>query len=213
MIGERFGQAPRKGRLRRLLLLLIPLLAALALGELAVASWRGQPAAGSPAVPGTSAGPSATAGQSGASPSSSQLVPTSPPTPAVSGSGSGTGVARIGDAGFTIRGSVSNLAPGVARPIQLTLANPNGFPIYVTALTVSVSADSTPPGCSSAGNLQVTQSNASVANPIVIPAGSSVTLASAPRAPQITLLNLPGVNQDVCKGKSFVLTYSGSAHS
>jgi len=40
-----------------------------------------------------------------------------------------------------------------------------------------------------------------------------MTLRSAPSAPQITLLNLPGVNQDVCKNKSFALTYSGSAHS
>jgi hypothetical protein len=27
------------------------------------------------------------------------------------------------------------------------------------------------------------------------------------------LLNLPGVNQDVCKNKSFALTYAGSARS
>jgi hypothetical protein len=122
-------------------------------------------------------------------------------------------VAQGGEAGFTITGSVGNLRPGVATPIRLTLTNPNGVPIYVTALTVKVSANSTPPGCSSASNLQVTQSNASSADPIIIAARGSVTLTSAPRAPRITLLNLPGVNQDVCKNKSFALTYSGSAHS
>ena len=51
------------------------------------------------------------------------------------------------------------------------------------------------------------------ADPITVPARGSVTLTSAPRAPKITLLNLPGVNQDVCKNKSFALTYSGSASS
>jgi len=80
-------------------------------------------------------------------------------------------------------------------------------------LTVSVAADSTPPGCGSASNVQLTQSNASSGDPITVPAGGTVTLSSAPRAPQITLLNLPGVNQDVCKNKSFALTYSGSARS
>jgi len=41
----------------------------------------------------------------------------------------------------------------------------------------------------------VTQSNVSAANPIAVPAKGSMTLRSAPSAPQITLLNLPGVNQ------------------
>jgi hypothetical protein len=59
----------------------------------------------------------------------------------------------------------------------------------------------------------VTQSNASSADPIAIPANGSVTLASPPRAPQITLLNLPDVNQDACKNKIFHLTYSGSSRS
>jgi hypothetical protein len=108
---------------------------------------------------------------------------------------------------------VGDLTPGVATAIRLTLTNPNGVPIYVTSLTVTIAADSTPPGCISASNVQLSQSNASSADPIAIPAEGSVTLTSAPRAPQIMLVNLPGVNQDVCKNKSFALTYSGSARS
>jgi hypothetical protein len=108
---------------------------------------------------------------------------------------------------------VGNLTPGVATAIRLTLANPNDVPIYVTALTVSIAADSTPPGCISASNVQLTQSSASSADPITVPARGSVTLTSGPRAPQIMLVNLPGVNQDVCKNKSFALAYSGSARS
>ncbi len=214
MIGERSTEAPRKDRLRRGLLLLLLLLVPFALGGISVGWLRGTPEAG---PPGTSFMASATASQSGESPGASQVAltppPTPPPSPLPSASGGGAGSAQLGDAGFTISGSVGNLSPGVATPIRLTLTNPNGVPIYVTALTVTLAPDSTPPGCSSASNLQVTQSNASGADPIVIAANSSMTLVAAPRAPQIRLLNLPGVNQDICKNKSFALTYSGSAHS
>jgi hypothetical protein len=128
--------------------------------------------------------------------------------------GSRGAATQAGGADFKIAGGgVRNLMPGVTKTIALTLTNPNGIPIYVTALTVTVSTDSTPPGCTSEGNLQITQSNVSSADPIAIPANGSVTLTSPPRAPQITLLNLPNVNQDACKSKVFDLTYSGSARS
>jgi len=116
-------------------------------------------------------------------------------------------------AGFTITGGINGLALGQTKPIGLTLSNPHNVSIFVTQLNVTVSADSTPSGCASASNLRITQSNASSENPIAVPAKGSVTLTSAPRAPQITFLNLPDVNQDVCKNKSFDLTFSGSAHS
>jgi hypothetical protein len=210
VIGERYREAPQKDGRRRLpllLLLLLPL--SFALGGLSVEWLHGAPKASSP---GKSSVPSAAAVQSGQTPFGSP-TPSSSPTPESSGVSSVGGVAQVGEAGFTITGSVGNLMLGVATPLRLTLINPNGVPIYVTALTVSIAADSTPPGCRSASNVQLAQSNASSASPIVVPAGGSVTLTSPPRAPQITLVNLPGVNQDVCKGKSFALTYSGSAHS
>jgi hypothetical protein len=126
------------------------------------------------------------------------------------GSGEGTG----GSAGaeFTITGAVTGLQPGLAKPIGLTLTNPNSDQIFVTRLTVTISAESTPPGCSSATNIQITQSDASNDRPIAVPGNGSVTLASAPRAPQIELLNQPW-NQNACKNASFTLTYGGSAHS
>jgi len=114
---------------------------------------------------------------------------------------------------FTVSGSVDDLEPGQTKPIALTLTNPNSAQIFVTELTMTVSTDSTPSGCASASNLQVTQSSASSASPIAVPAGGSVTLTSAPLAPQITLLNLPDANQDACKDVTFTLTYGGSAHS
>jgi hypothetical protein len=126
------------------------------------------------------------------------------------GSGGGTGGSAGAD--FTITGSVTGLQPGLAKPIKLTLTNPNGDQIFVTRLTVAISADSTPPGCSSASNIQITQSDASSDSPITVPGNGSVTLASAPHAPQIELLDQPW-NQDACKNASFTLTFSGSAHS
>ncbi|MGD0274208.1 MAG: hypothetical protein ABSB96_10830 [Gaiellaceae bacterium] len=126
------------------------------------------------------------------------------------GSGEGTGGSAGAD--FTIVGGVNGLQPGLAKPIKLTLTNPNGDQIFVTRLTVTISAESTPPGCSSANNIQITQSDASADRPIAVPGNGSVTLTSAPRAPQIEFLDQPW-NQDACKNASFILTYTGSAHS
>jgi hypothetical protein len=179
-------------------------LLAFALGGISVMWWRGVHQACPPAE---SAAPSATASRSGETPGPSQVVVTPQPTTG------GTGAVQIGDASFVITGSVGNLVPGVPMPIRLTLINPNDIPIHVTSLTVRVADDSTPPGCRSADNIRLTQSDVSGADPISIAAKSSVTVTSPPRAPEITLLNLPGVNQDICKNKTFALTYSGSAHS
>jgi hypothetical protein len=225
VIGERSREAPQKDtRHRRLLLLLLLLLIPFALGGLAVDLLRGSGAPtacsqGTPAVLAVSSStPSASNTQAVGGVEATPIptptrVPTPIPTPIASAVGSGGGGAQVSGAEFRITGGVGNLAPGVAMAIRLTLTNPNDVPIFVTALTVSIAADSTPPGCISASNVQLTQSNASGASPIAVPAGGSVTLTSAPRAPQIMLLNLPGVNQDVCKNKSFALTYSGSARS
>ena len=137
-----------------------------------------------------------------------------PPEPTATALGDGSGTAQIAAANFTISGgSAANLEIGVPTVIRLTLANPNSVPIYVTALSVAVSKDGDPVGCASRDNIQITQSNASGTDPILIPAGGRVTLTSGPRAPQITLINRPDANQNACKGKVFTLAYSGSAHS
>ena len=210
MMGESRGREPTKDRWLRGLLLLLLLLIPFALGGLTVEWLHGGSKASVQRTPAVSQRASATPPAAG-----TQAVGgvESTPIPGPSAVGSGDGGAQLGGADFRITGDVGNLMPGVATSIRLTLTNPNGVPIYVTALTVSIAADSTPPGCSSASNVQLTQSNASSADPITVPAGGSVTLTSAPRAPQITLLNLAGVNQDICKNKSFALTYSGSARS
>jgi hypothetical protein len=215
VIGEPRGGYPKKEQRRRLLLLLLLLLIPFALGGLAVELLRG----GGGAPTACSQGTPAVLAVSSSTPSASntqavggvEATPISTPMP--SSVGTGAGGAQLGGADFRITGGVGDLTPGVATAIRLTLTNPNGVPIYVTSLTVTIAADSTPPGCISASNVQLSQSNASSADPIAVPAGGSVTLTSAPRAPQIMLVNLPGVNQDVCKNKNFALTYSGSARS
>lgn len=114
---------------------------------------------------------------------------------------------------FTVTGSApGSLLPGApAQPLPLTLSNPNTQRIYVTDLTVTVTAS--PAGCPASSNLSITQAKVSDASPIVIPASGSVTLpAQGVAAPTVGLLNLPA-NQDACQGGNFTFAYSGSAHS
>jgi hypothetical protein len=114
---------------------------------------------------------------------------------------------------FDISGDVAGLAPGVWQPIVLTLENPNAAAIYVTSVVVEISEDSTPPGCSSEANIALDQASAiSAATPVRVPGHDTVVLRAHPLAPLITLVDRPW-NQDACKGKSFALSYSGSAHS
>ncbi len=99
-------------------------------------------------------------------------------------------------------------APPVALPV--TVKNPNGAPILVTRLRVSVVAD--PSGCAGAENLTLGQSSASSSAPLKVPAGGSVRLpAKSISAPTIQLRDLP-VNQDACKGAHFPLEFTGSAY-
>jgi len=140
------------------------------------------------------------------------IVKSATPAASTGGSGSGAGSGSTGGADFTISGGVSGLEPGLTLPVTLTLTNPNNTKIYVTHLAVSMAADSTPSGCFRDTNFRITQSSATSTDPIAVPAKGTVTLTSAPYAPQITFLNLP-TNQNVCKNASLALSYSGSANS
>lgn len=110
---------------------------------------------------------------------------------------------------FSVTGDVGGLVPGVWRPITVHITNPNASAIYVTSLTVQVS--NSPSSCAAADNIELQQSPVSSSSPVVVAAnaGSDVPAASAPR---IRLKDLP-TNQDACKGASFTLAYSGSAHN
>ena len=133
------------------------------------------------------------------------------PGGAVSGSGQSS---TAGDsAPFEISGDVTGLVPGVSQPIVLTLRNPNAAAIFVTSVAVEIGEDSTPPGCPSEPNIALDQpSGISAATPLRVPGHGSVVLTTYPLAPRIGFVDRSW-NQDVCKGKSFALSYSGSAHS
>ena len=114
---------------------------------------------------------------------------------------------------FQITGSVSGLTIGEWQPVAVRVTNPNSNPIYVSALTFTVSADSTPTGCSSASNIETQQSNVSTSLQLVVPANGFVDLpAQGVLRPQMRLKDLSS-NQDICKGKSFTLAFTGSAHN
>ncbi len=115
---------------------------------------------------------------------------------------------------FTVTGTASGpLAPGVTRTLAITVTNPNGVPIEVTALSAAVAPGSSNAGCDGPTNLQLTQSDVSPSNPLAVPANGHVTLpAGNVHAPEVLMRDLP-VNQDACKGATFEFTYSGSAHS
>jgi hypothetical protein len=113
---------------------------------------------------------------------------------------------------FNITGSADGLTIGLWRPIQVTISNPNSVTIFVSALNVAVAADSTPPGCLSGPNIELQQANVTPTQMVSVPANGQVTLpAQGVNRPQIRLKNLPNVNQDVCKNKSFALSLSGTA--
>jgi hypothetical protein len=119
---------------------------------------------------------------------------------------------------FTINGNALGLLypGGVARPIAVTLTNPNAIPIYVTVLTVAANTN-TPNGCTPS-ELVFQQANLAGAtsspNAIVVPANGSVTLpAQGVAAPTIRLVD-NGTNQTPrCANQTFTLSYGGSAHS
>ena len=115
---------------------------------------------------------------------------------------------------FAISGNPEGLMyPGApARRIPLVLSNANTARIYVTGLTVTAASEN--PECPVEENLLIIQSTVSPQTPVVVPAGGSVTLPTqGVTAPSIELIDLQAVNQDGCKGSTFILRYSGSAHS
>jgi hypothetical protein len=105
---------------------------------------------------------------------------------------------------------LGSLYPGApAQALPLVISNPNPVPIFVTNLQASATVD--PLGCTGAANLLLTDSSASSARPIKVPADGSVSLpAPGASAPSIQLRDLP-VSQDSCQRAQFPLSFSGTA--
>ncbi len=119
---------------------------------------------------------------------------------------------------FTISGNLSGaLAPGVSRPLDLTLTNPNKKPISVSNLTVTVPsvtrtsyAISHNQPCGPA-DYKVTQYGGTY--PLTVPGSTSASLSGlgipASAWPQVKMLDTP-TNQDGCKGATITLAYAGA---
>ena len=120
-------------------------------------------------------------------------------------------------AGFTISGdATSPLAPGLAVPLDLTLANPGPSAIAISGLNANVTGVSAP---NSGATRPCTVDDFAVtpfsgAYGFALASGRTTTLSQlgipAEQWPQLTMLDRP-VNQDGCKGASLTLSYSGTS--
>ncbi|MGZ0151928.1 COG1470 family protein [Kribbella sp. WER1] len=119
---------------------------------------------------------------------------------------------------FGISGNLTGqLAPGVGRPLDLTLTNPNKKPISVTNLTVALSSVTRTPYAIShnqpcgLADYKVTQYAGTY--PLTVPGNGSVALSGlgVPAAawPRVAMLDTAS-NQDGCKGATVGFTFSGA---
>lgn len=109
--------------------------------------------------------------------------------------GNGNGNNQDSPKSFTISGSLTGLAPGLTKPLVLTITNPNQQAITVQALTVTpLSANA---GCTA------DKLTAGAFTPLQVPGRSS-------RTTSITIRLSPAAS-DACKGVTWPLTYSGTA--
>jgi hypothetical protein len=120
--------------------------------------------------------------------------------------GSGTGGAATGtNVGVTVKqtSTVSGLAPGgPAQPLSGNFDNSNGSPVYVAAVTATVTGTDKA-GC---GPTDYTIAGTAPVN-AEIPAGQEVGSWSGLT---IQFNNKPATNQDVCKGAAVTISYASS---
>jgi hypothetical protein len=125
---------------------------------------------------------------------------------------------QIGAGGipFTIHqvvGSADGITLGETRSVAITIDNPNSVPIYVTQLTVALTANAGSGTCS-ATNFSPTSWNAgSSVDELIVPANATNFAVPSGDQPQLTLVPDPDNSQDDCKTKTFTLSFGGSAHS
>jgi hypothetical protein len=120
---------------------------------------------------------------------------------------------------FTIAGdAIGPLWPGIPRPLDLALANPNNGPIQVTGLTVGIAGVTAPHATDarpcSREDFRVQQFTGNF--PVTVPARSNRSLDLAgipsPSWPQVEIINR-AIDQDGCQGATLSLSYSGTART
>jgi hypothetical protein len=97
---------------------------------------------------------------------------------------------------FFVSGDVTDLAPGVTRPLRLRLTNPNQSDISVE--TVQVTVGDSPNGCSG-GTLRV----AALPGPVFVPRLSEAGITLG--------VTMSASASSICEGATFPLTSGGSA--
>jgi PKD repeat protein len=115
---------------------------------------------------------------------------------------------------FTISGDLGeDLYPDRTVPLNLTLDNPNGQPLRVRGLYVTIDHLDAAGVCPVADNFAVTQFSGDYGD-LVIPAEGSVSLdgLGIPDTawPQVTMIET-GTNQNGCMGAELSLHYTGTA--
>jgi hypothetical protein len=117
---------------------------------------------------------------------------------------------------FGVSGTVSNLAPGVASTLVLTIDNPQSTPLTVTQITVSVSPD--PSGCSALTNLKLNSASFAGSPPAVTVTGSPLPQTVAAKSGStdgtatVSLPILVATNSgNGCQNVTFPFLFSGKA--
>lgn len=143
-------------------------------------------------------------------------------TTTVTGSGSSTCGSCVGNNGagtgngggngtsakpFAIAGQITDLAPGVARALRLSVTNPNNQPLTVSSLSAVPTSVTKRSGAT--GNCTVSDIvlGAWPKQPFQVPAGGSAS------SPTTIAVQLRKTATDACQGATFTLTYSGTGAS
>ena len=111
------------------------------------------------------------------------------------GGGQGGASAQRKVTPFAISGTVSDLYPGGHRPLVLTFTNPNGAPLRVTGIAITVADAST--NCP--GNLLAF----SHLTPVIVPSKGTATGSL-----DATMASSAG---EACRGANWHLSYTGTA--
>jgi hypothetical protein len=98
---------------------------------------------------------------------------------------------------FQISGQVSGLYPGAQKQLNLSVSNPNNFPINVTSLAVTVGGP---------GVVGCAQSNVAVTN-----FSGSLIVAKNATVTKSLPINMLSSAPDQCRGATFPLTFGGTA--
>jgi hypothetical protein len=141
-------------------------------------------------------------GTTGHSPSSA-----APSTPIISGGGGTIGAAgAVPGEGFTMVATLTGrqLRPGQTRTLRVAVSNPASRPIQVLTIDVTPQRPSTV-GCQ-ASWVQVGRYRANNGPGVKVGARQSSYINVS-----ISLVDLPDINQDACKGARFPLALAGTA--